>query len=341
VDLTLADALAEAAAAMRVPLLAGEPVVAVGSGTHAGVGNAVAATARPIEIRRGIVRYEPADMTVRVWAGTTVAELGAVLAERGQEVPLDPRDDHATVGGVLASGLSGHRRLRLGPLRDTLLQVDAVDGCGTLFKGGGPTVKNVTGYDVPRLMVGSLGTLAILLQVTLRCRPRPPARAWHRIAGADPDAVRAALFRPSAMLWDGQTLSVLLEGDAGDLAAEAARGDLGSPVPDSPAAPDGPHRGRISIAPGAVRGLVARLDAVDGVRWLAEVGVGTVHVATDSADLLAAARRAAHEHGGWLLREAGGDADGFGIALPNLDVLRRLKESFDPHGLLAPGRLPL
>ena len=113
-----------------------------------------------------------------VGAGTTCAELDAVLAERGQECPLDPRDATATVGGVIACGLSGVRRLRHGPLRDQVLEVRFVTADGRLVKAGGPTVKNVTGYDLPRLLVGSFGTLGLLSQVTLRCRPIAKARAW-------------------------------------------------------------------------------------------------------------------------------------------------------------------
>ncbi len=88
---------------------------------------------------------------------------------------LDPRDPAATIGGILACGLSGWRRLRHGPLRDHVLEVRFVTAQGRLVKAGGPTVKNVTGYDLPRLLVGSFGTLGVLAQVTLRCRPRPAA----------------------------------------------------------------------------------------------------------------------------------------------------------------------
>src|SRR5262249_31184397 len=120
----------------------------------------------------GIVRYEPDDLTVTVGAGTTFAEVDAALAEHGQECPLDPRDPAATIGGIVATGLSGVRRLRHGPLRDHVLEIRFVTGDGRVVKGGGPTVKNVTGYDLPRVFVGSYGTLGVLVQLTLRCRPR-------------------------------------------------------------------------------------------------------------------------------------------------------------------------
>ena len=103
----------------------------------------------------GIITYDPADLTVTVGAGTTCAELADVLRAAGQECALDPRDGDATIGGVLATGLSGHRRLRLGPLRDRVLEVRFVSAAGRLVKAGGPTVKNVSGFDLPRSPVGT------------------------------------------------------------------------------------------------------------------------------------------------------------------------------------------
>src|SRR5262249_53954994 len=131
----------------------------------------------------GIVDYDPADLTVTLGAGTTCEELATVLHAHGQECPLDPRDPHATIGGVLACGLSGPRRLRHGPLRDRLLEVRFVAADGRLVKGGGPTVKNVSGFDIPRLLVGSLGTIGVLVQVTLRCQPAPASASWFETDG--------------------------------------------------------------------------------------------------------------------------------------------------------------
>ena len=112
-------------------------------------------------------------------------------------------------------------------------------------------------------------------------------------------------------------------------------------VEHGPELPDGPHRGRISVVPGRVRGCTGALG--DRVRWRAELGVGTVHVAADEAGALVYARSVAHAHGGWMLREAGGpdDDDGFGCPLPNAPVMRRVKEAFDPEWRLNPRRLPL
>jgi len=325
--------------------VAAAPAVStVGSRTHWEVGGAPPIGAVEVVAPSGVVVFDPDDLTVTVNAGTTCADLAAVLGARGQECALDPRDPAATVGGVLATGLSGHRRLRWGPLRDRVLEVRFVTADGRVVKGGGPTVKNVSGFDLPRLLVGSLGTLGVIARTTLRCQPLPAASVWCTTA-LDPFAVRAAVLRPACIRYDGSTTHVLLEGETADVAAELATiGGVECPVP---AWPDAPHRGRISVPPAELRPLLDGLGgrgglSVPGVEWAAEMGVGTVHVAAATPDALVGAREAAETVGGWLLREQGAAGiDGFGIALPNLALMRRIAEAFDPTGKCAPGRLPL
>jgi glycolate oxidase FAD binding subunit len=307
-------------------------VAAVGARTQWEVGGPPPAGAVEVRAPSGVVAYEPGDMTVTVGAGTPYDELDRVLAERGQECALDPREPNATVGGILACGLSGSRRLGHGPVRDHVLEVRFETGDGRLVKGGGPTVKNVTGYDLPRLFVGSFGTIGILQQVTLRCRPRPSYARWFRTADA------GAVFRPSSRLWSGDEEYVLIEGVRADVDAQGASFTA---LDGAPPLPEGPHRGRISVEPKRVRDCARALGSE--VRWCAELGVGTVHVACDTAEGLTGARAVAHAHGGWLLREAGGtaDEDGFGRELPNVVLMRRIRAAFDPAGRLNPGRLPL
>lgn len=318
---------------------AAERVVARGAGTHAGIGGRVPWDAVEVAAPMGIVEIQPADMTVTVLAGTPVAVLTAALAEYGQECPLDPETARATVGGVLATGLSGRRRLGLGPVRDTVLEVVLVLADGRVVRGGGPTVKNVTGYDLPRLVVGSLGTLGVIARVTLRTRPRPRASGWFRTPRDRSDAVRRELFGPMAVLESATETHVLLEGHPDDLATEAVRAGL---VPgEAPPAPAGEHRGRVSVAPDRLPALVSDLATDEDVTFLAEHGVGTLHVATDDDEGLAAARRTAERHGGWLLREAGApDLDPFGATFPAAALQARVRAAFDPTGKLAPGRIP-
>jgi glycolate oxidase FAD binding subunit len=311
----------------------------VGSGTHREVGGPPPRDAVAVRAPAGIVSYEPADLTVCVGAGTTVDELEAVLGEAGQESALDPREPNATIGGTLAVGLSGIRRLRVGPVRDQVLEVRFATADGRLVRGGGPTVKNVTGYDLPRLLVGSFGTLGVITRVILRCRPRPAYRAWYSTT-ADPWAARARTFRPSTILWDGSTTSVLLEGNPDDVEDEARRGGL-APC-DAPLLPEGAHRGRGSLPPNELGLFGGALTASGGVRWNAEIGIGTVHLAADDPTSLARARDDAARSGGWMLREAGApDLDGFGLELPNTGLMAKVHAAFDPGGKLAPGRLPL
>jgi glycolate oxidase FAD binding subunit len=246
-------------------------------------------------------------MVVRVRAGTTVAELDAALAERGQQVPLDPPDRaRATVGGVLAVGRSGTRRLRYGHVRDTLLELRMVTADGTVVKAGGPVVKNVSGYDLCRVFVGSLGTIGFAAEVVLRCTPVPPVSQWVRSPeGADPFAARSRLFRPSSILWDGTSTWVLLEGHAADVGAE--RSALGAGWNEVVGPPALPAAGRRSVRPSELREL-------EGASFLAEVGVGTVHTAHP--------------------------VEAEGPDRSTIELHRRLKDAFDPTGRLNPGRTP-
>jgi glycolate dehydrogenase FAD-binding subunit len=240
------------------------PVTAVGGRTQWHVGGPVAADAREVRAPEGIVEYEPAELTVRCGAATTVREVDEAVGRHGQLVAL-PDAAGATVGGVLAVGRSGIRRLGYGPVRDVLLEARYVSAGGKLVKAGGATVKNVSGFDLCRLLVGSLGTIGLLGEVRLRCRPRPARSQWY--AGeADPFALRRSLHRPTSILWDGATTWVLLEGHPADVDDEARRAGL-APV-DSP--PPLPVEGRRSLRPAELRALTGE--------FVAEIGVGIVHL---------------------------------------------------------------
>jgi len=190
------------------------PVAAVGGRTQWSVGGQLDPGTRLVPAPVGIVAHQPEELIVRVRAGTPIAELESALAERGQMCPIDAAEaERATVGGVLAVGRSGVRRLRYGPVRDTLLEARAVTAQGQLVKAGGPVVKNVSGFDLCRLLVGSLGTLALLAEVVLRVRPLPTESRWL-LGPGDPFAVRRRLFcwratrptwPPRPAPWDGSS----------------------------------------------------------------------------------------------------------------------------------------
>jgi FAD/FMN-containing dehydrogenase len=229
----------------------------------------------------------------------------------GQCVALPDRDD-ATVGGVLAVGRSDLLALGRGPLRNTLLEATYVDAWGRVVRAGAPVVKNVTGFDLCRLLVGSLGTLGLLGEVVLRTRPRPEAAAWCTgpADAAGVDRVWGRIERPAAVLWDGGRVWVGVEGHSQDVAdAVAALRALGCGEPVDGPPPLPPVRS--SVPPAAVRELPRCSDGP----FVAEVGVGVVHARTAMPVPPMAGR---------------------------LAVLHRtVKARFDPDGRLNPGRSPL
>ncbi|MCB1907036.1 MAG: glycolate oxidase subunit GlcE [Rhodocyclaceae bacterium] len=152
----------------------------------------------------GVVAYEPTELVITARCGTPLGELQAVLAERGQELPFEPPafGESATVGGCIAAGLSGTRRASVGALRDFVLGTRIIDGRGDVLRFGGQVMKNVAGYDVSRLIAGSLGTLALLLEVSLKVLPRPVA---ERTLGFEMDQDEA-LVRLNA--WGGKPLPI-------------------------------------------------------------------------------------------------------------------------------------
>jgi glycolate oxidase FAD binding subunit len=127
----------------------------------------------------GIVAHEPGDMTITAAAGTTLAQLNAALAAHGQWLPLDPpRDNELTIGGLIAADRCGPARLSHGKVRDYLIGVRVVTADGEVVSGGGRVVKNVAGYDLPKLFTGSFGTLGVIVEATFKVRPRPEAECF-------------------------------------------------------------------------------------------------------------------------------------------------------------------
>ncbi len=248
------------------------PVAVEGGRTHWDVGGVPSRGTRLVKAPAGVLAVEPAEMTVRALAGTTVVDVRAALAEVGQEISLDVTEPGATLGGALALGWSSPRRLALGPVRDAVLQLRYVSADGVVITAGGPTVKNVAGFDLCRLLVGSLGTLGLFGEVILRTRPLPAASRWLSGEG-DPFALRAALFTPSALLWDGQTTWCLLQGDPADVDAQS-RVARTHGVDTEVAGPPPLPAHRLSRRASQLRDL----DEPVGT-FVAEVGVGTVHVA--------------------------------------------------------------
>ncbi|MDH4168335.1 MAG: FAD-binding protein [Acidimicrobiia bacterium] len=283
------------------------PVCVRGGGTQWHVGGAVASAATTVWAPIGVVEYEPEEMTVIVGAGTPVADLHVQLALAGQRTNL-VESPGSSVGGALVVGRDGVHTLGRGRARDALLQARYVSAEGALVTAGGPTVKNVTGFDLCRLLVGSLGTLGLLGEVILRTQPIPAAARWLQGEVDDPRVVARTTRTASAVLWDGTTTWVHLEGHGTDLDTDAAA------LPGAFVEVDGPPTlptHAWSMAPAEL----VDLDPSATGPFVAEIGVGTVHATAPCPP----------------------------VAVP--DALRRLNQSvrdrFDPDRRLNPGRDPL
>ncbi|MDT8342902.1 MAG: glycolate oxidase subunit GlcE [Thermohalobaculum sp.] len=191
----LGEAIARAAAART-------PLEIAGGGTRRALGRPVQADAVVSTAAiRGIRLYEPGALTLVVAAGTPLAEIEAALAAEGQRLPFEPMDHRAllgstgepTIGGVVACGISGPRRIQAGACRDSMLGVRFVNGRGEAVANGGRVMKNVTGYDLVKLMAGSFGTLGVLTEVAFKVLPRPERALTLVLAGLDDARAVAAL----------------------------------------------------------------------------------------------------------------------------------------------------
>jgi FAD/FMN-containing dehydrogenase len=167
---------------VRTAAASGAPLDIQGGGTKAFYGEAPSGEALPMTSLRGISSYEPSELVVTARAGTLLAELEAALAERGQCLPFEPPRfaPGGTLGGMVASGLSGPARVSTGALRDYVLGVSLLNARGELLNFGGQVEKNVAGYDVSRLLAGSWGILGVICEVSLKVLPRPTASATLR-----------------------------------------------------------------------------------------------------------------------------------------------------------------
>jgi glycolate oxidase FAD binding subunit len=299
-----------------------------------------------------LVAYEPAEMIAVVEAGMRVGDLDRILAEGGQEWPCDP-PPRATVGGVIAAAANSPRRLRFGPIRDTVVEMEVVTGDGRLVKSGARTVKSVTGYDVHKLMTGSLGTLGVIVQVAVKVRPRPQARRTVRVAGGLEVGRRLldAVPNPTAVLATREVQELRLEGWPEEVERQVEATDRVAPVSvvtdEGPFPSERPWEASAVVAEAAVP--PSRLPELLSPpfpdllgphfgSWGALLGVGIAWVGLPSSDgELDALRARARALGGIapMVRGRGGLG---GDVPPGLDVHRRLKAAFDPAGVLAPGR---
>jgi glycolate oxidase FAD binding subunit len=349
-----------------------EGIVVVGGRTRLGIGDPPARYDRALDLSglRGIVEYEPDDLVATVRAGTTLAELAGALASRKQRWPIEAgMHDRATVGGTLASAAGGPSRLRYFHPRDWVIGARVVLGDGTAVKSGGRVVKNVTGYDLTRLWSGTFGTLAAIVELTLKLTTVPErtvtlsveldiataltkATALHA-TGLPIDAL-AIVAGEAARSLGARGDAMLLVRIAGPVTAVRRLGrslreivqcrDVGNEVWETLAALplEGRWTARVAWSPGTTpplefAGYSAVIYPANGVAYLLRaIDRGTfrrVRESLEDLDGYAILERAGAEY----KREVGG---AWGRARVPVPIARALKERFDPRGVLAPGRMP-
>jgi glycolate oxidase FAD binding subunit len=336
------DELAEAvAAAERVLPVAGATKPALSSAPD-GV------RALDVGALSGIVDYDPAELTFTARPGTPLSQIAATLAEHRQYLPFDPPllEAGATLGGTVAAGLAGPGAYRYGGVRDFVLGVQFVDGTGTLRRAGGRVVKNAAGFDLPKLLVGSMGRLGVITELTLKVLPAPEATATVAFSPPSLQAALAAIARvgrgpveADAVDVDaGGRLLVRLAGRAGPLPARVARMRALVDLPGEPAGddvwaaareltwvPDDAVLVRVGLTPAAVPGLAA---ALDDAPWRLSIGANVAWIATRAPQQLDAALAAAGLTG---MRLRGGDGPLLLGAARGGAFAQRVRRALDPE----------
>ncbi len=366
------------------------PLSVIGAGTRDGLGRPVQAGETLSTSRlTGVTLYEPTELVISARAGTALKEVEALLAGHGQRLAFEPMDHRGiygssgepTIGAVAAANVSGPRRIVSGAARDSLIGIRAVTGAGDIVKSGGRVMKNVTGYDLVKLMAGSLGTLGVFSEVTFKVQPVPETEATLALTGLSDEtavaAMSAALGSPFSVTGaahapadegepartylrlDGfaasvadraQRLRELLAGfaDADILGADTSRSlwltilDL-----DGVSAPFSTPIWRVSVKPSDGPAIAATAKAAFQARVLYDWGGGLVWIVGGEGDDAGAAvvRGAVRAVGGHatLVRAPESVRNAVDVfeplPAPVMAMSRKLKATFDPAGILNPGRM--
>jgi glycolate oxidase FAD binding subunit len=304
----------------------------------------------------GMIEYAPGEFTFTALAGTRITEIAAILAEHGQYLPCDPllADAGATLGGTVAAGANGPGRYRYGGLRDFILSVRYVDGAGDLVYAGGKVVKNAAGFDIPKLMVGSLGQFGVLAELTFKVFPKPEAYATLRLDLPSVAAGVAALVKLTSQPLDldsldltptagGATVWVRLAGLAGALpdriarlrgvlgggeqVTEAAEADFWRDARELAWVPAGWSLVKVPVTPKKIAALDQSLPSQAARRY--SVAGQVAWIATADRAALDATLTAAGLSGLVLVGPAGKARLG---VQPGAAFERRVKQALDPGG---------
>ena len=362
---TFNNALAELVTQVRTAVEERSSLSIEGGGSKHFLGRLTQAPSLSTKALSGIVSYEPTELVLTALGGTPLTEIEAALRENGQMLVFEPPHfgSNATLGGAVASGLSGPRRPYGGAARDFVLGTRVLNGKGDVLAFGGQVMKNVAGYDVSRLMTGALGSLGVLVEVSLKVLPIPGASQTLGFDMSADDAIAkvnewAGLPIPlAAACHDGERLRVRIEGTPRGVAAAAAR--LGGECEEEhPSGESGAYwlslreqtleffddprpLWRLSVAPATPLNTLpgALLDEDAKASMLIDWGGGLRWLKTDlGADKIRAAAAAC---GGHALAFRNGDrtAEVFHPLQPKvLELHQRLKRAFDPQGIFNPGR---
>lgn len=361
----------------RAAAAAAETIELVGSGSKRTIGNPARASRRvDLSAFRHVVDHDPAELLLTVGAATPLADIEQLLASAGQMLAFEPFDHGAlsggpggaTIGGIVGAAVAGPRRLSAGAVRDHILAFEAVSGRGERFKGGAAVMKNVTGYDLPKLMVGSWGQLAALTSITLKVLPRPETEttllfriaedhaAVQAMAAAmgSPAEVSAAAHLPedgiTALRLEGFAASVAarsrmlraLLGPADEIGADASRA-LWRRIREAAPLGDESVLWRASVAPSAGPVLGEAVRSIGGRHFYDWAG-GLVWLSLPcNADQTQVRALAGKLGGQAMLVRAPDELRHRWPALhpPHPDVAaltRRVKAAFDPAGILDPDR---
>ena len=333
-------------------LAAKQPISVIGGNTKTFLGGRLIDEPLSMCEHSGILSYEPTELVLTAKSGTTLAEIEHCLKDARQMLPFEPPrfGKQSTIGGVMATGLSGPRRMHLGSARDCVLGVRLINGIGQHLKFGGEVMKNVAGYDLSRLSVGAYGTLGILTEISVKVLPMPELEQTQRLECSQAEALEMLVRigrRPypiSAAAWIQGALSVRLSGAASGVASAAAAIG-GESLPDSDmfwaglrdlSATEFHEEGRwlwrLSVAPTTPVNAVDAFcfDWAGGQRW----------VMTDPDD--DSPFDIASKCGGHAICFAQNRSEGTGMQplVPGiLSLNQRIKDAMDPHGLINRGRL--
>jgi glycolate oxidase FAD binding subunit len=350
----MSDALSAFADTIRAATASHRTIRIRGGGTKDFYGQTLAGDVLDTRAHAGIVSYDPTELVITVRGGTPLAEVEATLASRGQMLPFEPPHfgAAATIGGAVAAGLSGPRRAATGALRDFVLGVRMMDGRGEQLVFGGQVMKNVAGYDVSRLMAGSLGTLGIILDVSLKVLPAPAVERTIEFEMPEQKAIETVnrwAGKPlpiTAVAYTDDDLAVRLSG--AEAGVNAAHAKLGGEVVGATNAADF-WRGirehtdpfftgdeplwRLSVPSAAPPLALPGRQLIEwggALRWLKSNAEGRT------------IRDAVIRTGGHATLFRGGDKS-IGVFHPlqpaAAAIHMRLKTEFDPHGVLNRGRM--